>query len=79
MEILERMVVSPAAGIFQPDPAIVPGTHLAPGTVIGMVAEHDVRCPFDGRLQAFTALVGERLRPRQPIAWLRTVGDADAA
>jgi hypothetical protein len=73
------LVVSPAAGIFKPDATIRPGRHIAAGTVVGAVGNEDIRCPFDGELQAFIAVTGERLRPQQPIAWLRTDGHADAA
>ena len=78
-EVLERLVVSPAAGIFKPDVSIVAGGPITAGTVVGAVADHDIRCPFDGELQAFIATTGERLRSQQPIAWLRTTGHADAA
>jgi [acyl-carrier-protein] S-malonyltransferase len=68
---VERLVVSPAAGLFTPlefpDAAII---HV--GTVIGHVGEHEVRSPFHGVLQSFIAVDTERVTLRQPIAWLRT-------
>jgi [acyl-carrier-protein] S-malonyltransferase len=78
-EARERLVVSPATGIFVPNPAIVVGRRIAAGTVVGSVGDDDVRCLFDGEFQDFLAAAGERLRLQQPIAWLRTAGDADAA
>lgn len=69
----ERMVVSPAAGVFTPEPALEPGAPLAPGHLLGRVADHDVRSPFDGALMGWLAVDGERVTTSQPIAWLRTV------
>jgi [acyl-carrier-protein] S-malonyltransferase len=43
------------------------------GTIIGHLGEVEVRSAFDGVLQSFTAVSGERVTPRQPIAWLRTL------
>ena len=68
---VERLIVSPAAGIFTPIkiPALSP---ILVGQVIGHVGEHEVRSAFDGLLQAYIAVAGERVTSRQPIAWLRT-------
>ncbi|MBU3702312.1 MAG: acyltransferase domain-containing protein, partial [Acidimicrobiia bacterium] len=68
----ERMVVSPAAGVFTPSTALAPGLVLAPGTVLGRVGEHEVRSPFSGTLVGVLAVDGERVTASQPIAWLRT-------
>ena len=68
---VERLVVSPAAGIFTPEP-IASGDIIDVGTVIGRVGEHEVRSPFRGALQSYIAVDTERVTPRQPIAWLRT-------
>lgn len=68
---VERLVVSPAAGIFTPV-AIEHGTTIDVGSVIGHVGEHEVRSPFRGALQSFIAVETERVMSRQPIAWLRT-------
>jgi [acyl-carrier-protein] S-malonyltransferase len=68
---VERLVVSPAAGIFTPV-AIAAGDLIDVGTVLGHVAEHEVRSPFRGTLQSFIAVDTERVTARQPIAWLRT-------
>lgn len=69
---VERLVVSPAAGIFVPRSDLLPGAHIEIGTVIGVVGEVDVLSAFAGILQAYIAVDGERITPRQPIAWLRT-------
>ena len=69
----ERLVVSPAAGIFRPSPQIADGSVIEVGSVIGHVGEHEVRSPFGGVLQSYIALDTERVTARQPIAWLRTV------
>jgi len=69
----ERLVVSPAAGVFEPDAAMGVGAVIEPGTRLGTVGEHDVRSPFAGAVMGWLAVTGERVTPSQPIAWLRTV------
>jgi [acyl-carrier-protein] S-malonyltransferase len=69
----ERLVVSPAAGLFTPIGNLVTGSSIGVGDVLGTVAGTDVRSPFTGVLQAYVAVDGERVTTRQPIAWLRTV------
>lgn len=69
---VERLVVSPAAGVFAPSTAVRSGDRIETGTVIGHVGEVEVRSAFDGIVQAFIAVDGERVTARQPIAWLRT-------
>ena len=82
-----RLVVSPVAGIFQPETLPVPapgaglrgqqaaGTEPGPpvevGTLVGRVGDVEVRTPFAGHLSAFLALQGERVVAGQPVAWLR--------
>ena len=68
----ERLVVSPAAGVFSPVEGLAAGSPIATGQVLGHVGEHEVRSPFEGVLQAYIAVHGERVTNRQPIAWLRT-------
>ncbi len=70
---VERLVVSPAAGVFAPVDGIGDGTHIAVGTVLGHIGDAEVRSPFAGVLQSYIAVAGERVTSRQPIAWLRTV------
>jgi len=69
---VERLVVSPAAGIFTPITELIEGSAITVGTVVGHVAGVEVRSPFAGVLQSFIALDTERVTNRQPIAWLRT-------
>jgi len=82
-----RLVVAPSTGIFHPESldAPLPGAglrdHHPPhaaggmpvevGTLLGHVADVEVRTPFAGKLVAFLALTGERVVTGQPIAWLR--------
>lgn len=68
----ERLVVSPAAGVFTPDPSIAPGHVIQAGTVVGRVGELEVRSPFGGSVMGLIAVDGERVAVSQPIAWLRT-------
>ena len=70
---VERLVVSPAAGVFTPLSGIADGTTITVGTVLGHVGDTEVRSPFAGVLQSYIAVNGERITLRQPIAWLRTV------
>ena len=68
----ERVVVSPAAGIFTPTREVAEGDIIEVGTVLGHVGQHEVRSPFAGTLESYIALPTERVTARQPIAWLRT-------
>jgi len=68
----ERMVVSPAAGVFTPTSGIGPGFTLTPGCALGTVGDHEVRSPFQGTLMNMLAVEGERVTTSQPIAWLRS-------
>jgi [acyl-carrier-protein] S-malonyltransferase len=68
----ERLVVSPAAGLFTRSGAPAEGAVIDTGEILGRVGGHDVRSPFTGVLQSFLAVEGERVTARQPIAWLRT-------
>ena len=70
---VERLVVSPAAGVFRPLSGIADGTTITVGTLLGHVGDTEVRSPFAGVLQSYIAVNGERITLRQPIAWLRTV------
>ncbi len=69
---VERLVVSPAAGIFTPLPHLGDGATIEVGTVVGHVGDVEVRSPFAGVVQSFIAVDTERVTNRQPIAWLRT-------
>ena len=69
---VERLVVSPSAGVFSPAPNIGVGTTINVGLVIGHVGDAEVRTPFAGIIQNYIAVEGERVTTHQPIAWLRT-------
>jgi [acyl-carrier-protein] S-malonyltransferase len=68
----ERLVVSPAAGVFTPAHDVAEGQHIEQGRVVGHVAGHEVRSPFHGTVKGLLAVAGERLTRSQPVAWLRT-------
>lgn len=68
----ERLVVSPAAGIFTPADDLREGQRIEQGRVVGHVADHEVRSPFRGTVKGLIAVAGERLTRSQPVAWLRT-------
>lgn len=70
---VERLVVSPGAGVFVPKKSIANGSRISVGDVLGMVGDQEVRSLFDGILQNYISVDGERLTPHQPIAWLRTI------
>lgn len=70
---VERLVVSPSAGVFTPLGGLDDGCLIQVGTVVGHVGDTEVRSPFAGVLQSYIAVAGERVTLRQPIAWLRTV------
>jgi [acyl-carrier-protein] S-malonyltransferase len=59
--------------VFSPVADLADGTKIDVGTVIGHIADDEVRSPFAGVLQSYIAVPGERVTLRQPIAWLRTV------
>ncbi len=68
----ERLIVSPAAGVFTPATDVLEGHQIEAGRVMGHVAGHEVRSPFRGTVKGLLAVAGERLTRSQPVAWLRT-------
>ena len=68
----ERMVVSPAAGVFALGEGCKEGEVIRIGQVLGTVNGHDVVTPFEGQIMGVLAYDGERVTSRQPVAWLRT-------
>jgi biotin carboxyl carrier protein len=74
IDIDERVVVSPAAGVFTP--LTTEGTHVQVGQRIGHVCTPSalipVCTPFSGQLVTITAVAGERVHRCQRVAWLRT-------
>ncbi len=69
---IERMVVSPGAGIFSAADDCTDGTVIDVGHLLGTVGAMEVRSSFAGEIKGVLALEGERVTSRQPIAWLRT-------
>ncbi|MGH9101693.1 MAG: ACP S-malonyltransferase [Acidimicrobiales bacterium] len=81
--VSERVVVSPAGGVFEPKPelAALPmeaeplpsgAQRLSVGELVGVVGDVEVRSPFAGSLMGLLAHSGERVTDGQPLAWLRT-------
>jgi [acyl-carrier-protein] S-malonyltransferase len=70
LSLTVRMVVSPAAGIYQPVSAAETGKAVGVGGLLGHVGEAEVRSPFAGRISGMLAVAGERVTSAQPIAWL---------
>lgn len=70
---VERLVVSPASGVFVPLTSVQHGHRVSIGQTLGMIGDTPVVSVFEGVLQAFIAVDGERVTLRQPIAWLRTI------
>lgn len=68
----ERIVVSPAAGIFAASEDIRAGHDISVGSVIGKVGDQEVYSPFAGQIMGFLAHDTERVFANQPLAWLRT-------
>jgi [acyl-carrier-protein] S-malonyltransferase len=69
--VRERLVVSPAAGVFTPLPEVTGvGSMIVVGELLGTVNGVEVRSPFRGSLQGMLALDDERVTEGQPIAWL---------
>lgn len=73
LHVLERVLISPTAGTFQP-------LELAPDLVeiddvVGHVRTNDalvpVRSAFRGRVIQVVASAGQRMQPHERIAWLR--------
>jgi [acyl-carrier-protein] S-malonyltransferase len=73
LDATERVVVSPAAGVFVPLAAL--DLDLEAGSTLGFVQtgadEVPVVSPFRGRLMSVVATSGERLTLHQRVAWLR--------
>lgn len=78
--IPERIITAPVGGVFhpaEPDQVTCEGEVLHTGQVVGTIGESpaasvSVLSPFTGFFMGLLAHEGERVRPGQPIAWLRT-------
>jgi [acyl-carrier-protein] S-malonyltransferase len=84
----ERLVLSPAAGLFAPEPRLValgPGKSgsesvtIEVGGLVGHVGEVEVRSAFAGTLEGVLVLDGERVTAGQPVAWIRATSDVALA
>jgi [acyl-carrier-protein] S-malonyltransferase len=75
LAVPERMIVSPAAGVFRPAEHLDGESSVEVGTEVGVVEGPgtvvSVRSPFGGQVIGVLAFAGERLRAGQPVAWLR--------
>jgi biotin carboxyl carrier protein len=83
LDVLERVVVSPATGTFSALPPQTVTTEgeivmrgQAVGTIEGPGGSVRVESPFTGFLMGILALPGERVREGEPVAWLRTTEPA---
>jgi biotin carboxyl carrier protein len=87
----DRVVVSPAAGVFRGVPALGtapgPGALAQPspanptvgvGELLGHVGAAEVRSPFAGIVVGWLVHPDERVAAGQPVAWLRTADDPTA-
>jgi len=68
---MERLVISPCAGVFEPHIDVTNGGEVKRGQIVGTVGDTEVKSPFSGFLQGLLALAGERVNTSQPLAWLR--------
>ncbi len=75
LHMSERLVVSPAAGVFSPAERWrenLAGSRVEVGEILGTVGNEEIRSRFAGVIMGIIAHDGEQLLPSQPIAWLRT-------
>jgi [acyl-carrier-protein] S-malonyltransferase len=71
LAIRERLLVSPAAGVFTPSPDLVIGASVAAGDLVGHIGDTEFRSPFSGTLMGLLAVATERVMASQPLAWLQ--------
>lgn len=83
LDVLERVVVSPATGTFTalpPQTVTTEGEIVLRGQPVGVIQSAggavNVDSPFTGFLMGILALPGERVREGEPVAWLRTTETA---
>jgi biotin carboxyl carrier protein len=83
LSVLERVVIAPSNGVFQPLPpetVTAEGEIVTIGQSIGTIESGGIITPvpsrFTGFLMGMLADAGERVRPGQPVAWLRMVSAA---
>ncbi len=68
----ERIVVSPRAGVFTPEPDLELGSRIKTGETIGTVSDDEVKSPFSGTIMGYLATADERVEANQPLVWLQT-------
>jgi biotin carboxyl carrier protein len=80
LHVPERLIASPAAGVFQSAPPEVvtgEGEIVQAGQVVGSIEgtgdSVPVTSPHTGFLMGLLAMPGERVRPSQPLAWVRVI------
>ena len=80
LRVAERLVVATEAGVFRPKPPqdfTTEGEIVHEGQVVGVVEgpgrQVDVISYFTGFLMSMLAEPGQRVRPGQPVAWLRSL------
>jgi biotin carboxyl carrier protein len=80
LRIPERLIVAPVGGRFRmlpPEVITAEGEVVSVGQAIGVVERPTDEVPVLSRYQGFLmgmlALPGERVRPSQPVAWLRVI------
>ncbi len=75
VSIPERMIVTPANGVFRQTALAYTGVYVGAGDEIGVLESPGKRVrvlsPFSGTLMGVLADEGERLREGEPVAWLR--------
>jgi biotin carboxyl carrier protein len=77
LSVPERLIVAPSTGVFRPLNSHGPVRDhvIKQGDVIGALqslgVSTPIRSPFEGRLVALLVVEGERVRPGQPVAWMR--------
>lgn len=78
LSIAERLIVAPSSGVFRSladRRRSNDGYAINPGDMIGEVrslgVSTPIRSPFAGFLIEVLAIEGERVRPGQPVAWMR--------
>jgi len=80
LDVLERLIAAPAAGVFRaapPEVVTAEGEIVHRGQHMGTIEVTDgvvpVTSPHTGFLMGLLALPGERVRADQPLAWVRVV------
>jgi multidrug efflux pump subunit AcrA (membrane-fusion protein) len=80
LRLAERLIVAPVAGVFRPHPPEVitaEGEIVHDGQSLGLIdgpgQSVDVVSFATGYLMGMLAEPGQRVRPGQPVAWLRAL------